>query len=301
MVALAAARASNTAFAASYRPVALFVGATSGIGQGTAEAFARATKGNAHIMICGRSKASADKIIAALPQTSESKYEFIECDVSLMKNVAATASTIKSRISSLNYLVLSQGIFTMQGFTPTSEGIDMKLALHFYSRWKFVDELIPLLEKAKADGQEARVMTILDAQRGEALLEDNLGLKKNYGLAAAAGQGITYNNLMVEEYAKRYPQLSFTHIFPGSVNTSLARNLHWSLKPMANLVSLFLTSPRDCGEWMLYPLLSPTYHQGAFYLDNHGEPVPPNKIITSEAARKLLVEHFTSETSTSAI
>ncbi|KAG8984193.1 hypothetical protein FRB94_006274 [Tulasnella sp. JGI-2019a] len=296
MVNLSTARASNAAFTASYRPVALFVGATAGIGQGTAEAFARATKGNAHIMICGRSKTSADKIIAGLPQTPESQYEFIECDVSLMKNVADTASSIKSRVDTLNYLVLSQGIFTMQGFTPTSEGIDMKLALHFYSRWKFVDELMSLLEKAKAEGQEARVMSILDAQRGDVLNEDDLGLKKNYSLKAAAGQSITYNNLMVEEYAQRYPQISFTHIFPGSVKTSATRNLHWSLKPLAKVLSLTFTSLQDCGEWMLYPLLSSSYREGGFFMDNHGDPVPQEKIKTSEAARKILAEHFAKET-----
>ncbi|KAG8879146.1 hypothetical protein FRB97_001926 [Tulasnella sp. 331] len=296
MVTLAVAQASNATFTAAYHPVALFVGGTAGVGQGTAQAFARATNGNAHIMICGRSKARADEIIAALPTTPESKYEFIECDVSLMKNVAATASTIKSRISSLNYLVLSQGILTMQGFTPTSEGIDMKLSLHFYSRWKFVSELMPLLENAKVHGQEARVMTVLHASLGEPLLEDNLGLKRNYSIAAAAGQAITYNNLM--EYARAHPQMSFAHIAPGAVNTSLTRNLHWSLKPLLCVASLVLTSLEDCGEWMLYPLLSPAYRQGAFYLDKNGEPVPSKTILTSDAARKILVEHFMSKTST---
>jgi len=298
MVTLSAARDSNAAFSAPYRPVALFVGGTSGIGQGTLEAFARATKGNAHIMICGRSQANADKIIASLPQTPDSKYEFIECDVSLMKNVAATASSIRSRVGSLNYLVLSQGILTMQGFTPTAEGIDTKLVLHFYSRWKFVDELIPLLEKAKAEGQDARVMTVLDSHRGAPLQEDDLGLKKTYSLASAAGQGITYNNLMVEEFSKRYPQMSFTHIYPGVVNTSLFKNMHWTLKPLISVASLAFTSLQDCGEWMLYPLLKPAYRQGAFFLDNHAESVSPEKIRTSEAARKILVEHFKKETAT---
>ncbi|KAG8992538.1 hypothetical protein FRB94_011514 [Tulasnella sp. JGI-2019a] len=299
MVALSVARASNAAFSAPYRPVALFVGGTSGIGQGTAEAFARATKGNAHIMICGRSQATADKIIAALPKTPESKYEFIQCDVSLMKSVADTASTIRARVGSLNYLVLSQGIMTMQGFTPTAEGIDMKLALHFYSRWKFVHELIPLLEKAKSEGQEARVMSIFNSSWGAPLDETDLGLKKKYSLSSAAAQGITYNNLMVEEYSKQYPQMSFTHIDPGAINTPLAtRNMHWTLKPIFGVFALALTSLRDCGEWMLYPLLSPIYRQGAFYLDNHGEQVSQKKVFTSEAARNILVKHFEEETAT---
>lgn len=41
-------------------------------------------------------------------------------------------------------------------------------------------------------------MTILDAIRGAPLDPNNLGLKKNYSIGLAAGQGITYNNLMVE-------------------------------------------------------------------------------------------------------
>ncbi|KAG8979624.1 hypothetical protein FRB94_011893 [Tulasnella sp. JGI-2019a] len=299
MVTLSAAKASNSAFSAPYRPIALFVGGTSGVGQGTAEAFARATKGNAHIMLCGRSQANADKIIASFPKTPESKYEFIQCDVSLMKNIVDTTSEIKARVGSLNYLILSQGIMVIQGFTPTAEGIDMKLSLHFYSRWKFVHELMPLLEKAKSEGQEARVMTVLHTSRGTPLDETDLGLKKKYSLASAAGQSITYNNLMVEEYSKQYPQMSFTHIYPGAINTPLAtRNMHWALKPILGALTSALTSSRDCGEWMLYALLSPAYRQGAFYLDNHCEQVPQKKIFTSGAARNVLVKHFEEETAT---
>lgn len=34
----------------------------------------------------------------------------------------------------LDILVLTQGIATTQGRTETEEGIDMKMALHYYSR-----------------------------------------------------------------------------------------------------------------------------------------------------------------------
>jgi len=251
-------------------------------------------------LICGRNKANAEKIIASFPQTPNSKYEFIECDVSLMKNVVATSADIKQRVQTLNYLVLSQGIMTMQGFTPTSEGIDMKLSLHFYSRWKFVQELTPLLEAAKKQGQEVRVMSILDPVHGAApLVENDMGLKKSYSLSSAAGQAITSNNLMVEEYAKRYPQMSFTHIFPGFVNTPLlSRNSPILGAVVGGLASIFATSLQDCGEYMAYGLLSPKFAKGAFYLDSKAEPVPPKKIITSEATRKLVVDHFAKETAT---
>jgi hypothetical protein len=41
--------------------------------------------------------------------------------------------------------------------------MDKKLALNYYARWKFVYDLMPLLEKAKAQGEEARVLTVLAA------------------------------------------------------------------------------------------------------------------------------------------
>ena len=93
--------------------------------------------GNARILICGRNKASAERIIATFPKTPNSQYEFVECDASLMKNVVKAAADIKSRVGGpINYLVLSQGIMTTNGFDATAEGIDRKMSLHFYSRWK---------------------------------------------------------------------------------------------------------------------------------------------------------------------
>jgi NAD(P)-dependent dehydrogenase (short-subunit alcohol dehydrogenase family) len=58
MPCLSDVRAANAAILGALKnvPVAVFVGGTSGIGQATAEAFARHTKGNAHIIICGRNR-----------------------------------------------------------------------------------------------------------------------------------------------------------------------------------------------------------------------------------------------------
>lgn len=57
----------NLASAAKYtKPVAVFVGGTSGIGQGMAEAFNRHTKGNADIVLVGRNRSAAEEIISKM-------------------------------------------------------------------------------------------------------------------------------------------------------------------------------------------------------------------------------------------
>ncbi|KAJ7797436.1 hypothetical protein B0H13DRAFT_1468621, partial [Mycena leptocephala] len=59
MPTLVAVRASNATWDPSYTPVGVFVGGTSGIGEGIAEAFARHTKGNAHIILNHRRRQTA--------------------------------------------------------------------------------------------------------------------------------------------------------------------------------------------------------------------------------------------------
>jgi NAD(P)-dependent dehydrogenase (short-subunit alcohol dehydrogenase family) len=148
------ARAANASFAPSYEPVALFIGGTSGIGQSMAEILAGHLKGKAHIVICGRNKKAADSVLASLPKPTkefkpEPMREFVHCDATTMSNVHATTTDLLARLPKIDFLILSIGIVNMQGRSETEEGIDKKLALDYYARWKFIRDLMPLLRKAK--------------------------------------------------------------------------------------------------------------------------------------------------------
>ena len=48
----------------------------------------------------------------------------------------------------------------------TPEGIDRKLAVHYYSRWKITRDLLPSIQRAKDAGQEAKVVLVLGAGKG---------------------------------------------------------------------------------------------------------------------------------------
>ena len=130
-----------------------------------------------------------------------------------MSNVALTAQEIKKRTSTINYLVLSQGITTFKE-DRTTEGLDKLMALTFYSRWKvylfrlriayliisypqFVDELMPCLENAASEGQDVRVMSMFAPAKGVPLDTSDLGLKSSYTSLRSRSQMATYTNLMV--------------------------------------------------------------------------------------------------------
>ena len=200
---LAAIRSSNAAHALPQSPVAIFVGGTSGIGRSMAEAFARYTKGSAHIVLIGRNQAAAESILASLPKSNASdtnKFtrEFIQCDVTLMKSVNMLTQQLLQRYPTINFLVMSPGFLSMKDRDETPEGIDRKLAAHYYARWKFTRDLLPSIQKAKDAGQEAKVVSILGAGKGAAIDADDLGLKKSFSVAAAGGAMPTYNDLMME-------------------------------------------------------------------------------------------------------
>ncbi|KAG6863177.1 hypothetical protein C0991_007752 [Blastosporella zonata] len=297
MPTLDAVKAANAAFNPSYSPVAIFVGGTSGIGQGLAEAFARHTKGNGHIIIIGRNRAAADAIIAQFPKPTDStKYthEFVQCDVTRMKNVESVTRELLTRIPKINFLVMTPGFMTMKGRDETEEGIDTKLAVHYYARWKFINDLIPALVKAKEAGEDAKVLSVLAAGKGGEINLDDLGLKKTFSVLNATLETPTYNDLMLQEYSAKYPSLTFVHSFPGTVRTSLMSSSDsiWlrAVSPVFMPLSRpFSTSYQECGEYMLHGMLSNT--EGFFRMGSRGEDLGMKRFFGSDEARRKLWEH----------
>ncbi|KAJ7617792.1 NAD(P)-binding protein [Roridomyces roridus] len=275
MPSLSTVRAFNARFTPSYgTPVAIFVGGTSGIGRGMAEAFARHTKGNAHIVLVGRNRAAGEAIIATFPKPTATgvKHEFVECDVSLMKNVGRTSAELLARFPKINFLALSTGVLTLNGRDETEEGIDRKLAVHYYGRWRFIRDLMPALKAAQKAGEDAKVISVLGAKHGGKIDLDDLGLKKHFSVLNAALAGPTYNDCMVKGFADRHPGLSFIHSYPGTVATDILRNsntpaLRWA-NSLTPLLKLFAYSFEDAGEHQLYALLNAV--PGAKLTDDKG-------------------------------
>jgi NAD(P)-dependent dehydrogenase (short-subunit alcohol dehydrogenase family) len=200
MPSLATVRASNAKYKPSYRPVGLFFGGTSGIGQAMAEKLAAQTAGRAHIILLGRNQQAAERIISSFPKHNESLYEFEHIDATSMKDVRRVTRSLLDRLDSANYIIASPGFLSLKGRDESEDGLDKKLSCHVYARFRFALDLVPLLEKAADAGEAAAFMSVLAAGREPTsyLNLDDLGLKKEYSLWNAAAVASHYTDAYIE-------------------------------------------------------------------------------------------------------
>ncbi len=143
----------------------------------------------------------------------------------------------------------------------TSEGLDRKLTTNYYSRLRFTQQLLPLLQSASP--QFSRVVSVL-APGGEGTLDFNdLDLKQNFSLLKAAAHTVTMTDFAFEELATKNPTVSFVHSYPGGVKTGFFKESSYALRS-AMRVAFAVLSPwtlgiEESGERHLYAATGAAY------------------------------------------
>ncbi|KAF9493869.1 NAD(P)-binding protein [Pleurotus eryngii] len=276
-------------------PVAVFVGGTAGIGAALAVKTAKYST-NPNIHIVGRSKASAEKVLAELKAANKDGqyqfHEYVSCDVSLLSNARALASTLAEQLPKINLLVLSPGILSMNGRTETTEGHDVKMVLHYYTRALFIDSLVPNLKAATDAKEDARVMSVLDSLRGDykKVLWDDLELKKTFTLGNAAQHCMAFTDVAVQRFASLNPTISFQHSYPSLVATDIGRSLPWyAAGPFTAISKVFGSAAEDTAEFFYDALVNPAMATGAHFVDAKGKEI--QKAESPEDVREKIWEH----------
>ncbi|KAG9838809.1 NAD(P)-binding protein, partial [Aureobasidium melanogenum] len=202
-------------------PVALFVGGTSGIGRSTLRQLALNTRAP-KAYIVGRSESNAKPLLKELHRLNPlGSFNFIEADVSLVRNVDKACESIKQQEKALDLLFMTPGGLSLVGRRETSEGIDKLFALRYYARMRFIQNLLPLLEVAKP--QPGRVVSVLGGGFEGNINADDLDLKHNYNIVSCAMHSVTMTSLAMEHLAASH-RASFVHVYPGFVGTNIYTN-----------------------------------------------------------------------------
>ncbi|KAL5087933.1 hypothetical protein Trisim1_007339 [Trichoderma cf. simile WF8] len=263
--------------------VAVFVGGTSGIGESILKAFVGAVAAP-KIYIIGRSQNAANRIIKECREANEtSEVEFLQADVSEIANVDRVCSDIIQREKRLNLLVLTTGILTVDGRNESPEGLDRKMAVHYYSRMRFISNLLPLLTSSASSSQLSRVMTVLGAGIGNRMVESDLDLKSNFSLSNCGAHCGVMTDLMLERFAATWKGTAFVHTAPGVVKTNLGSGLPTYLraafKVAGPLLAPWTVGLHETGERHLFMATSNRYPPSELPNDSRcGAPTEKNGV-----------------------
>ncbi|KAK7433264.1 hypothetical protein QQZ08_000200 [Neonectria magnoliae] len=230
--------------------VAVFAGATAGIGEMALKSFTQHTL-QPNIYFIGRSQEAGDRLQRELKDlNSGGTYQFVKRDMSLLKNVDGVCRDIKSKEKVVNVLFMSQG--TLRLGVDTAEGLPLITSLALYSRQRLTVNLLPLIQRASS---LRRVVTVMAGTKEGPIFADDIAGRK-VPLLSARGHLCTALTLSLDALAREAPDVSFIHNFPGSVDTNLSRRGDGMVLQAVRLVSKLSTSIMGksvaTNEWTLW-------------------------------------------------
>lgn len=255
------------AFATDNKPMtAVVVGSTSGIGQGIAH---RLAEQGWNVVAVGRHREGrAEAVVKTLEEYTDAvakekdagiikpKHSFVACDCFSLKSVQEAAKSILEEHDTIDALVLTQGMATTQGFTPTADGNDEKLTLHYFSRMAFACLLLPALSKSEMPKGPV-ILSVLSGGVHSPYknYETDFSLKDGYSVSNAANAAGFYNDLGLDTLARENTNMNFIHSAPGFVNTNWGTEFNPFLRAMVRCMQPLGRSPADCAEFMAGPTI----------------------------------------------
>ena len=192
---------------------------------------------------------------------------------------------IKSKEKAVNLLFLTQGTLianvgmssihtenNLQGqdkvsdygaHTETSEGLHYAAALVVYSRNRFIVNLLPLLQNATA---LRRVVSVFTTTK-EGPIDTTNFQGWRLPLMAQRGHASSIVTLSLEALAKKAPDVSFIHNFPGAVRSGIGRGTNGGImsivKAVYKLIGPLVYIPTiEAGERHVFLATSARYPAG---------------------------------------
>ena len=171
----------------------------------------------------------------------------------------------------------------------TEEKLDTKMALTYFSRARFVQNLLPTLSSTAATSSfGARVISVLSPGREGQINFDDMELRNTFSLRNAESHAVSFNSASFQYLGSKYPEISFIHSYPGGVATPMFDNA--KLHPVISMVAKvsmkvlggLLTSPEESGERHLWLSTDEKFKKGAWLVDNKGEESAGSKAAESK-------------------
>ncbi|KAF2123032.1 hypothetical protein BDV96DRAFT_639582 [Lophiotrema nucula] len=221
MVSFADVLASNAQIPKSLPPglVAVFTGATTGIGSYTLKTFVKYAV-EPRIYFLARNTISARRVVdECLAINPKAHFEIIKADLSSVRETDRACDEVKAKEKAVNLLEMAAGEARLDR-ALSEEGLHYFLTTTYYTRIRVAQNLLPLLQTAGATSPLARVVDIAGGTKeGPVDTSDLPALKIPF--SQIRGHLCSMHSLALEALAEQAPTVSFIQDFPGSVPSQL--------------------------------------------------------------------------------
>src|SRR6266852_7543504 len=206
---------------------ALVTGGTDGVGKEVAYGLARAGH---RVVLVGRDADKGARVEREMRETTgNAEVQFLQADLSLVREANRLADEIAGRWSTLHYLVHSAGV--VRGRRDlTAEGIESNFAINYLSWFVLTERLLPLLEAVGQPDKAARIMIVSGAAQNGTIHFDDVNLTANFTTLRAVWQFCAANDVFTIELARRLagsltaPSVTVSCLKLGVVKTNIRRD-----------------------------------------------------------------------------
>ncbi len=238
---------------------ALVTGGTDGVGKEVARGLARAGH---RVILVGRDADKGTQVEREMRETTgNADIQFLQADLSLVREANRLANEIAARWPTLHYLVHSAGV--VRGRRElTAEGVESNFAINYLGRFALTGRLLPLLGAAGQPGEAARIVIVSGAARNGAIHFDDVNLTTNFTTLRAVWQFCQANDVFTVELARRLVvddcRVTITSLKLGVVKTNIRREFPRWMQWLVPLVfdPLLAQTPQEAAASALRLLLA---------------------------------------------
>jgi NAD(P)-dependent dehydrogenase (short-subunit alcohol dehydrogenase family) len=249
---------------------ALISGGTSGIGLSIAK---NLIASNYKVVLIGSNGPKGKLIEASLNEKYPKQVEFVQLDLSSLRDTKKFTTDFISKNAKLDLLVNTAGIFSPNRIV-TSEGFEKTFAVGYLSAYLLSTQLAGILEKAEY-GRIANVAGIKSMIMKKKLDFDDLSFSKNYRMINTAATTIHAKTVLTEILAEKYANqgIDVNSFHPGAVKSDAAKKLEGWKRMLFSIPVLFMGKESTNG---IFVSSSPTLNKvtGKYFIKK--EPVELN-------------------------
>jgi NAD(P)-dependent dehydrogenase (short-subunit alcohol dehydrogenase family) len=157
----------------------LITGSTDGLGEATAEKFARC---GADMLVHGRSEQKLERALAKMGADRGARVRGLLADLSSLEQTRRLARDVEKRVDRLDTLVNNAGVVVMGGRLESRDGFELTFAVNYLSHFALTAELMPLLRRSTP----SRVINVASLGQSPVNFEDPMAERDYEGFRAYA-------------------------------------------------------------------------------------------------------------------